>query len=476
MNSRHLVVLGVKANSWAWGIEQTLDITAKGIGVLALDFDIHSRGKSNRAKIQKEILKGKPIEVLGVQTFTNRRDLREMDKTGREWVKSNQLNKNWIESEIDGIPIGRIVMSNFARIAGTRDFDLELIPKNLQRKIVSLALLADHAFNKIGVKFDEISLSNGRSPIEAVFLSRARQYGKKINVIERGASTKQMFVYKTSPHFAPDWWAMMSDVDTNIKAEEIKSLSHDYWKTRLSGWDELSGRDWTKEFKSGKIPSEISSPCVMFFCTSQHEVPVITDFECTDLGFPSQQAAVKELVGLCQEIGKELVVKRHPNSVATDGVDRESEDWEWIKSEKNVIYIEPTSKVDTYALLAMAESVVTFRSSVGVEASALRIPARSMGPAEWAFKEETRVWNRGELESYILEPTLLSENIHETWGYLVRTFGKKLTAFSDITGGYAETLENERVFSADYYDRSLRTYMSRIANKLWSMRIKIFTK
>ena len=132
-------------------------------------------------------------------------------------------------------------MSNYARIAGTRHFQLNLVPKNLQRKIVFLALLADFIFNKVQDNFSEISVSNGRSPIEAVFLFRARQYRKTVNVIERGASTTQWFNYKTSPHFAPDWWGMMKKVIEETPQAEIEKVSNSYWETRLTGWDELSG-------------------------------------------------------------------------------------------------------------------------------------------------------------------------------------------------------------------------------------------
>jgi hypothetical protein len=99
-----------------------------------------------------------------------------------------------------------------------------------------------------------------------------------------------------------------------------------------------------------------------------------------------------------------------------------------------------------------------------------------MGPSEWAFKEETRVWNREALMRYIIDPTILDETIHQTWGYLVRTFGKKLGSFKDITGGYAETLEGEIIYSADYYDKSMYTFVSRIFNKAWSLRVKFLSK
>jgi hypothetical protein len=472
MEKGHLVILGVKANSWAWGVEQSAALSNQGIKVVALDFDLHRGLNSPRLRAQTQLLDFESTEILHARDFIDRLALKRMDSKARSWVKANANNAQWVTSSMDGLPIGRIIMSNYARIAGTRNFRLELIPKNFQRKIVSLAMLADYMYKMVGQEYQEISLSNGRSPIEAVFLTRAREKGQKVNVLERGASTTQWFVYQTSPHFAPDWWEMMKEVEARVSTLELESVSSAYWNTRLKGWDELSGRDWSREFETGKIPPQITSRSVMFFCTSQHEVPVISEFECSDRGYPSQQIAVRELVNLCQELGKTLVIKRHPNSVAIDGVDREAADWEWIAREKNVIYIDPLSKVDTYALLEMAESVVSFKSSVGVEASALGIPARSMGPAEWAYKIETRVWERESLKNFLLKPELLDRRIHQTWGYLVRTFGKELVCFQDITGGFAQTRKGEIIYSADYYDHSLSTLISRVSNKIWSIRLK----
>ena len=361
-------------------------------------------------------------------------------------------------------------MSNYARIAGTSDFDLNLVPRNLQLKIVSLALLADFAYAQVANQFTEISISNGRSPIEAVFLIRARENNQKVNVIERGSTTKKWFVYKTSPHYSSDWWQMLRESASKSNRLEFKLLSTDYWRIRLEGWDELSGRDWRKEFETGKVPPRVDNNSVVFFCTSQHEVPVVKEFESSNLGFRSQQLAVRELADLCKKLGRHLVIKRHPNSLGLRGVDRESPDWEWLKSLNDVTYLEADSKVDTNALIRRAGAVLTYRSSVGVEASAMRFPARAMGPAEWAYCEEARVWDRQSLESFLRKPVVLDPIIHESWGFLASTFGAKLECFSDITGGYAVTSEGIKIYSADHYDQSLRKLFLRMSNKIWSMR------
>ena len=472
----HLVLLGVKANSWAWGLEQSLALKKSGENVWVVDFDLGANKGSPRIVFQNETLAQNNIYIIRANEIVTKDEIKKINSKSRKWVTENVHNAEWIDSTLDELPIGRIVMSNYARIAGTRHFKLNLVPKNLQRKIVYLSLLADLVFGKIQAKFSDISISNGRSPIEAVFLFRTRQSKKRVSVMERGASTKQWFTYKTSPHFAPDWWEMLKKVLDETPLTEINKVSASYWETRLSGWDELSGRDWSKEFETGKVPATVKEKSVMFFCTSQHEVPVIEEFECSNLGYENQQSAVRELIKVCNKLGKNLIVKRHPNSVAVDGVDREEEDWLWLSKEKGVTYIDPKSKVDTYALLSMAECAITFKSSVGVEASALGIPARSMGPAEWAFLEETRVWDSKSLDSFIKNPTVLNSDVHQAWGYLVRTFGQGLNCFSDITGGYVLTNQGYKIYSADYYDRSIKLKFSRVRNKLWDWKVRIFSQ
>jgi hypothetical protein len=259
-------------------------------------------------------------------------------------------------------------------------------------------------------------------------------------------------------------------------SNELDRVSAQYWEKRLTGWDELSGRDWSTHFKSGHVPVEINKGAILFFCTSQHEVPVLKEFECTDLGFSSQQSAVETLVKACQELNLQLVIKRHPNSVASDGIDRESLEWEWVKKHAGVIYLEPQSGVDTYSLLKIASAVITYKSSVGVEASALGVPARAMGPAEWAFNDECRVWSLESLMDFIKMPTLLTSDVYRAWGYLAKTFGQPLELFSDITGGYAITKTGEKIFSAEYYETGLRSNYNRIKNRLWSIRTRILKK
>ena len=229
----HLVLLGVKANSWAWGLEQAVSQKKAGEDVWVVDFNLGKNRATPRFIFQNELLIQNRIDSISARDIVSKRIIKRIDSRSRKWVTENVDNSDWVNSTIDELPIGRIVMSNYARIAGTRHFKFNLVPKNLQRKIVFLALLADLIYNNVHENFSAISISNGRSPIEAVFLFRARQNKKSISVIERGASTTQWFIYKTSPHFAPDWWEMMKKVIDESPQTEIEKVSASYWETQI---------------------------------------------------------------------------------------------------------------------------------------------------------------------------------------------------------------------------------------------------
>jgi hypothetical protein len=462
----HVVLIGAKANSWAWGLEQIRNLSSGHDDLVAIDFGFEGSGKGNkRNQFQSEFMTQHNVTWVRVSEFITKSLKREVNQKVQYHLTKMQNLDEWVTYEADRLPLGQILMSNYARTVGTRTFPLNLLTKGMQFKVSQQAIMAFTIYQNINIPHDKISLANGRSPIEAAVLCAARNNGIETQILERGATTRQMFVYPTSSHYPPDWWEMLEKVSKEVPQFELNEVSNRYWQKRLSGWDELSGRNWGEEFESGKLPKELPIKFVSFFCTSEHEVPALPSFECTNLGFSSQQKAAKLVAHTCKKLNLPLVIKRHPNSIASDGVDRESESWDWAKSLTGVTYIDAKSRVDTYALLRKTSAVVTFKSSVGVEATALGIPARAMGPAEWAFRKETRIWTESEVEEFLQNPTELVNNEEKFWGYLASTFGSPLKVFSDITGGYAE-LNGERFYSSDYYRPFIFRLLERVKRKL----------
>lgn len=470
----HLVVLGVKVNSWAWGLEQISRLSRLGEKVIVLDLGTNPgrRSSNPRNKFQLDLLAQLGCDYLDWQSIISKGTRRKITSEVRSWLKGIQNKEQWHLAMYGDFPLGRILMSNYARTAGTKEFPLSLLSLGSQLKIASQAVLALRVFETLSVDFSKVSVSNGRSPVEAGVLFAARREQKETFVLERGASTEQWFIWKTSCHYSPDWWQLLDETSSKKDDENFLSVANEYWEKRLRGWDSLSGRDWGREFDKGNLPEGLPDQFVTFFCTSEHESPALPEFECSNLGFPSQQIAIRKLADICAELQIPLIIKRHPNSLAADGVDREESHWKWTKQYEGITYIGPRDRVDTYALISKSTAVVTFRSSVGVEAAALGIPSRAMGPAEWACTEETRIWTEDSVRKFLDTPKLLTSSPHLEWGYLASTFGENLEIFKDVTGGYA-LVESTKFFSSEHYLNLYTRFLDRLSRKIWATRIKL---
>ena len=470
----HVVILGVKVNSWAWGLERVLELSKQGEKTFILDLGVlpNSNRKSPRDEFQQEFFANISHEYVSWKDLVSRHDRKRLLGEIKRWLLTLQDNENWVNAYFGDLPLGRILMSNHARTMGTKTFPLRMLPLSAQLKIATQAVFSLKSYESIQRNVGNLSVSNGRSPIEAGVLFGARRDGIKTHVLERGASSKEWYVWETSSHYSPDWWKLLRKTKTELVSEESLAISSAYWSERLKGIDTLSGRDWSTEFEVGRLPKNLPREYITFFCTSEHESPALPEFECSNLGFSSQQIAVKKLVEICLLANVTLVIKRHPNSLAVDGVDRESSAWEWVENYSDVLYIGPKERVDSYALISGSKGVVTFRSSVGIEAAALGVPSRAMGPAEWASTEECRAWTEDEVEKFVRNPTALINSPHPEWGYLSSTFGKPLKVFDDITGGFA-ILGSNKFFSNEHYQSTTKKLLGKVARKVWTLRTKL---
>jgi len=215
MSDFHVVLLSPKANGWAWGIEQAMQLHNSGVNVITVDFG-PNKDTNPRKVFQNKIFVGSNIKNIHWQDLVNRKLLKSVRALSTELMNVLENDSDWINFRYLDLPIGRILMSNYARIVGTRDFELNLIPTRHKLYILNQILLANLVFSNMKQNFKEISIANGRSPIEAVFLQKSRDLNLKTYALERGASKKDWHIFPTSPHFSPDWWEMLRKFEKNF--------------------------------------------------------------------------------------------------------------------------------------------------------------------------------------------------------------------------------------------------------------------
>ena len=446
-----LVVVGRKVNTWAWGLEEALRLKAMNLDVTILDFGGNKWPKSNaRTKFQTKVLDGKGIRVIPWTTLLSRNDFQAIAKEVRKVSVLIGQSENWIDFEYNELPVGRILMSSYARIEGARKFPLSHVPPTMRHSVIKQVLVAHYTFRNLKIKIDQIIFSNGRGPTDATLLAMARKVNTDWLALESGANSGKYFVYENSPHYAPDWWVAVGEFSKSRSLDEIKDNADTYWAKKLTGLDEISNRDWSKEFERGSLPLSLPKRFVTYFCTSEHEVPVFDDFEEPRPEFRTQTEAVRALAVACSEMGLNLVIKRHPNSISKGGTDNEKLLWEWAENSKEILYLDPHSKFDTYALLKQSTAVLSYKSSTGIEAAALGIPSRSLGPAKWAFTDKSRADSTEKIVDFLKKPECLDANHVQIWGAFMNAFGRELTVFSQVKGGFA-LAQGVKFFASDYY-------------------------
>lgn len=129
-------------------------------------------------------------------------------------------------------------------------------------------------------------------------------------------------------------------------------------------------RNFSKKFKTDK---EI----VSFFTSSEDEYASLDPRICLSDIFDSQRSAFERLIKWAESQERyTLVVRLHPNQENTCSKDYNY----WHRSSgKNVRILPSHSKVDTYDLINQSTKVITFLSTVGIEATRFGIPSIILG-------------------------------------------------------------------------------------------------
>ena len=162
---------------------------------------------------------------------------------------------------------------------------------------------------------------------------------------------------------------------------------------------------YTEHQKKGHIPDELKQKgYVVYYVSSEDEIAFSAPGPVLDVGFGSQRAAFEALKKSCRDLGKTLVVRVHPHLLKKPAV--ETRFWQGEQSEHVLVY-GPGHPVDTYQLAQQAEVVVTYISTVGIEANFLGVPLVVLGRAiYYGLPELMRPKRQEELARCLENPVL----------------------------------------------------------------------
>ena len=226
-------------------------------------------------------------------------------------------------------------------------------------------------------KIDKVYTFNGRFLHEKAVWDAAADRGIPCHFHEKFEPNwgNRFWIFKKGVHDSVEraqvineyWASQTMDIDDKIKIGKI-------W---LEQRRRKTSQNYTKLQKSGKSIPRLDK-FILFLHSSDDEL-IASGLGFSEYWGRQEQAIVKLNEYFLEKSALKLVVRAHPNLLTRSK--NEQKRWLDIFNSLSSIVIPPESDLDTYQLITDSESVITFGSTAGIEASLLKRPSLLLGPA-----------------------------------------------------------------------------------------------
>ena len=360
--------------------------------------------------IQKHLDKGGRVEVLSCNCNIHVCDpnpghnliicglCQTRFKTGMKWVRGSAFNNEsfysltreeksyidilnsrvWVDLNdvasfsINGADIGLAALSSIVSILRESEPDIRNYQGIIKKHIETAATVYFSIKNQLKKKNpDQFLLFNGRLSAMRPALRAAQELGIHTLVEERaGELDRYKITVNTYPH---DREKIKSEIETlynesNYSDEIKRKLAMSWFEECRSGLDK-SWSSFTKTQKKNKLPEGFSNKTtnVVIFNSSEDEYVTIKDW--VNPFYANQNDGIDRLMEDLSGIDNLRVFLRvHPNLKGLNNT--QIKGINAISKKHEMLYVIPAdSEVSSYALIDAADIVVTYSSTIGIEAS-----------------------------------------------------------------------------------------------------------
>jgi hypothetical protein len=271
---------------------------------------------------------------------------------------------------IDGADIGLSAISSV--VSQVRDSEPNVVEHQdiIKKHIDAAASVYFSLKNKLAKKnIDSMLIFNGRLSSLRPVLRLAQQHGTPISVHERGGTEARYSLTKnTYPH------------DLKVIKDEVESIYHnsimpevEKYKIATAWFEERKAGanhdSYTRNQKKDLLPEKFNSEVMnlIIFNSSEDEFVAIEEWKSPHYS-DQNEAIIKLLDDIKDEKRIHVYLRVHPN--LKDLNNTQTRGIELIKRKyKNFHVISAESPVSSYALIDLADIVLTYGSTVGIEAA-----------------------------------------------------------------------------------------------------------
>ncbi len=284
----------------------------------------------------------------------------EVDLHGIEFQNFQDLRK----FRVDHQPVGMAVASYLISRTRSSTPKPSKYKKIIPRLFSTYFQIQAYLYNKITFyNTDEIWLCNGRQLHERSVVEFCKSMNIPYKFFEiggEGNSLERWILHEHSPH---DRVEFQREIDALWSASPKTDFGS------LDEWFEKKLNPELNPFTSKQVKNldiEIDDKYVVFYTSSDDEVAAIS--EDWDSPWGSQIEAARMLVDTFQDIEEiKLIIRVHPNILTKNRADQLL--WQNLRLNRNVVVIAPDSKIDSYTLMNRSQGVLTYGSTMGVEAA-----------------------------------------------------------------------------------------------------------
>lgn len=265
----------------------------------------------------------------------------------------------------EGVNFGRGVLSDLIMIFRNPYPQISQHRQFIQNTLIASYKIYKHSF-KIILKErpKKVVVFNGRQATPAAIVCAAQSAGIEVNFVEAGANRKKFNLFDFSFYDIRYFKALVLQY-WGDGGQEKEKIAHDFFVLQRAGkhdWNYLDNQ------LVGNVPQK-NGRRISYFSSSDDEIMCTGQEDCQDTSriFDSQREAIQYLIAwVAQQDNIELVIRVHPHISKKHVEDQQF----WNKlSGKNILLIPSFSSVDTYGLLESSDIVVTYMSTVGLEAT-----------------------------------------------------------------------------------------------------------
>jgi len=277
--------------------------------------------------------------------------------------------------------LGMAVASSLISYMGDDRDDISPFVQRSDRMIDSAKEVYDFVLNLLEKeKLDLVYLFNGRFCHPKAVLRACEAASIPFLIHERGCNTGKYYLEPFMPHDrikiqrrTLETWTQFPD------RGEGEKIARKWFEKRRRGED-TDTKSYTREQSKNLLPNfDPGKKIITYYSSSNDEYSAVGDlFQWK--GWQNQVDAVNHLIQIVDKMpSASLVVRLHPNLASKNA--NEKAPWYALKTRfPKVIFIEPESPVDSYALIERSDVIVTCGSKIGIETTFWQKPSILVGP------------------------------------------------------------------------------------------------